>query len=252
VVAIGHSEYGECAVNYWTDITQIAAANYNTVGRRADGTAVATGQNHYGQCNVGSWTDIVQVVAGGSHTVGLEADGTVVRVGNDAGGQSAINDWTDITQVAAGEYHAVGLKADGSVVAAGPEIELAKWDLGVVQYTLTISDTSGGSIDTPGDGVFTYNAGTLVHLVVKPQANHRFVRWTGDVGSIADVKAATTVITMHDNYAVTANFALNWPLIGGVTGAVVVAAGLVVFFVRRSRGARTERQRRKKARKKKR
>jgi uncharacterized repeat protein (TIGR02543 family) len=184
--------------------------------------------------------------------LGLEADGTVVSVGNDAGGQSAINDWTDIIQAAAGEYHTVGLKADGSVVAAGPEIELAKWDLGVVEYALAISNTSGGSIHVPGDGVFTYNAGTLVYLVAKPQANYRFVGWTGDVDTIADVKAATTAITIYDDYAVTANFAPNWPLIGGVIGAVVVAAGLAVFFVRRSRGARIERQRRKKPRKKKR
>jgi hypothetical protein len=66
------------------------------------------------------------------------------------------------------------------------------------------------------------------------------------------VRAATTVITIYGDYAVTANFALNWPLIGGVIGAVVVAAGLTIFFVRRSRAAGTESQRRKKGRKKKR
>ncbi|MFC1911229.1 hypothetical protein ACFLXM_00960 [Chloroflexota bacterium] len=236
----------------WRDITQVAAASYNTVGRRADGAVVATGQNYYGQCDVGSWTNVIQVAAGGSQTVGLEADGTVVSVGSDAGGQYAINSWIDISEVAAGAYHTVGLKTDGTVVAACPEIELAKWDLGVVEYTLTISSTSGGSIGKPGDGTFTYNAGKLVHLVAKPEANHRFVGWTGDVDSIANVKGATTVITMHGDYAVTANFALNWPLIGGVIVAVVAAAGLAIFFVRRGRAARTERQRRKKARNKRR
>jgi len=249
-IAVGHSEYGECAVSHWTDATQIAAANYNTVGRKTDGTVVATGQNYYGQCDVRSWTNIVQVAAGGSHTVGLEADGTVISAGSAAGGQSAINGWSDITHVAAGEYHTVGLKADGTAVAAGPDIELARWNLGVVEYTLSISSTPGGLIDTPGDGMFTYYAGTLVHLVAKPEANHRFIGWTGDVDSVANAEAATTVITMDSDYAVTANFAFNWPLIGGVIGAVVVAAGLVVFLVLRRRGARTERQRRKKARKK--
>jgi uncharacterized integral membrane protein len=41
---------------------------------------------------------------------------------------------------------------------------------------------------------------------------------------------------MNDNYSVTANFeeipSINWPLIGGIIGAVVVV-GLVIFFVRR-------------------
>jgi uncharacterized repeat protein (TIGR02543 family) len=133
-------------------------------------------------------------------------------------------------------------------VAAGPEIELAKWDLGVVEYTLRISNTSGGSIDTPGDGMFTYNAGRLVHLVAKAQPNHRFAGWTGDVGSIANVRATTTVITMHGDYALTANFSLNWPLIGGTIAGVVVAAGLAIFFVRRSRASRRESQHRKRAR----
>ena len=136
------------------------------------------------------------------------------------------------------------------MVAAGPETELAKWNLGVVEYTLTISNTSGGSVDKPGDGVFTYSAGEFVHLVAKPEASHRFVRWTGDVQNIANVRAGTTVITMDGDYALTANFAANWPLIGGIIAGVVVAAGLAIFFVRRRRGARTKRQSGKKPRKK--
>ena len=54
-----------------------------------------------GQCNVGSWTDIVQVAAGGYHTVGLKSDGTVVAVGYNVDGQCNVGSWTDITQVAA-------------------------------------------------------------------------------------------------------------------------------------------------------
>jgi len=66
------------------------------------------------------------------------------------------------------------------------------------------------------------------------------------------VRAAATVITMRGDYAITANFVVNWPLIGGVIGAVAVAAGLAVFFVRRRRSARTERQSRGRAARKKR
>jgi len=39
------------------------------------------GNNGAEQCNVGNWTDIVQVAAGIYHTVGLKADGTVVAAG---------------------------------------------------------------------------------------------------------------------------------------------------------------------------
>jgi hypothetical protein len=87
----------------------------------------------------------------------------------------------------------------------------------------------------------------LVHLIAKPEKGYRLVKWTGDVDTIANVNAATSVITMHGDYAITANFGLNWPLVGGIIGAVAVAAGLAVFFLRRRRATRTERQHRKRA-----
>jgi len=87
------------------------------------------GDNTFGQCDVGGWTDIIQVAAGRWHTVGLKADGTVVAVGDDASGQCDVDGWTDIVQIAAGIYHTVGLKSDSTVVAVGLETELAKWNL---------------------------------------------------------------------------------------------------------------------------
>ena len=51
-------------------------------GLKSDGTVVAVGDNGYGQLNVGSWSNIVQVAAGDYHTVGLKSDGTVVAVGS--------------------------------------------------------------------------------------------------------------------------------------------------------------------------
>jgi len=209
------------------------------------------GDNSYGQCIVSNWTDITQVAAGSYNTVGLKADGTVVTVGGDAGGQYAVSGWTNITQIAAGGYHTVGLKADDTLVSAGPEIELAKWNLGVVEYTLTISSITGGSVTTPGTGMFTYNAGVMVRVIAEPEKGYRFVNWTGDVDTIANVNAATTIIPMHGDYTITANFGANWPLIGGIIAAVV-AVGLVIFFVRRRRAARTKKQGRRRATQKKR
>jgi len=76
----------------------------------------------------------------------------------------------------------------------------------VKQYDLTISSTEGGSVTTPGEGVFTYDEGTIVDLVATPEEGYWFVEWTGDVGTVADVHAATTTITMNGDYSITANF----------------------------------------------
>ncbi len=78
---------------------------------------------------------------------------------------------------------------------------------GPTQYDLTISVTEGGEVVTPGHGTFTHDQGTVVTLIVFPHAGYRFVNWTGDVDTVADVYAASTTITMNDNYSITANFA---------------------------------------------
>jgi alpha-tubulin suppressor-like RCC1 family protein len=36
------------------------------------------GYNGYGQLEVGSWTNVIQIAAGCYHTVGVKSDGTVV------------------------------------------------------------------------------------------------------------------------------------------------------------------------------
>jgi len=81
-------------------------------------------------------------------------------------------------------------------------------ELPPVQYDLTISSTAGGSVTTPGVGTFAYNSGAVVSLVANPLGGYRFVKWTGDVGTIANgnVNVASTTITVDDNYSITANF----------------------------------------------
>jgi len=73
-------------------------------------------------------------------------------------------------------------------------------------YSLTISSTEGGSVTTPGEGAFIHNVGTVVNLVATPDTVFRFVNWTGDVGTIANVNAASTTITMNGDYSITASF----------------------------------------------
>ena len=78
-----------------------------------------------------------------------------------------------------------------------------------VQHDITISGTEGGEVTTPGEDTFTYNEGTVVNLVAKPDEGYQFVNWTGDVDTIANVNAAITTITMDGDYSILANFGLE-------------------------------------------
>jgi len=74
------------------------------------------------------------------------------------------------------------------------------------QYTLAISSSRCGYVDRPGEGIFVYDKGTVVGLVANTVGDNPFVKWTGDVSTIADVEDAATSITMNDDYAITATF----------------------------------------------
>ena len=108
-----------------------------------------------------------------------------------------------------------------------------------LQYNLTISSTAGGCVAEPGEGTFAYDKGTVIHLAVAVEESGRFVNWTGDVDTIADVKDATTTITMDDDYSITANLKerTNWLRIGAVMVLVVLVVGLASFFLRRRKTA---------------
>jgi len=82
----------------------------------------------------------------------------------------------------------------------------ANFDIDAGWYSLTISSTVGGSVAYPREGTFTYTEGKVVDLVAEADEGYRFVNWTGDVDTIADVNAPSTAITMNDHYFITANF----------------------------------------------
>lgn len=77
---------------------------------------------------------------------------------------------------------------------------------GTGTYQLAVSSASGGSVTTPGPGTFTYDGGMVVQLLATPDDGYQFHSWTGDIASIGDPNAASTIITMNGNYAVVANF----------------------------------------------
>ena len=112
-VAVGANWTRQCDVDSWTDIVQVAACS-DTFGLKSDGTVV----NVYGY-HVGGWTDIIQISANGWYTVGLKSDGSVVAQGDKLWGQCAVDGWTDIDQVAACGAYTVGVKSDGTTVTGG-------------------------------------------------------------------------------------------------------------------------------------
>jgi len=74
------------------------------------------------------------------------------------------------------------------------------------QHNLTVSSTEGGEVTTPGEGTFRCYGGRGVILMAVSSTGYRFVNWTGDVDTVADVNAAATTINMKGDYSIMANF----------------------------------------------
>ena len=74
------------------------------------------------------------------------------------------------------------------------------------QGSLTVSSTEGGEVIIPGGGTFAYDTDTVVDLVAVAEEGYYFVNWSGDVGTVAGIPAATTIVTMDADYSITANF----------------------------------------------
>jgi len=112
----------------------------------------------------------------------------------------------------------------------GPRPDLAQALLTMpVPFHLTVGSSTGGSVTVSPSGPL-YNPGTVVRLTATPNASYGFVNWTGDVGTIADVNAALTTITMSGNYSVTANFVKQYDLTTSSTeGGSVTEPGEGVF-----------------------
>jgi hypothetical protein len=102
----------------------------------------------------------------------------------------------------------------------------------VSEYELTISSTEGGSVTTPGEGIFGYEVREVVSLVAAPASGYEFVNWTGHVASVANAGAAVTTVTMDGDCSITANFAeiLVYQLtVSSTEGGSVTAPGEGAF-----------------------
>ena len=77
------------------------------------------------------------------------------------------------------------------------------------QYCLALSSTPGGSVTTPGKGVFFYNDGETVSISAAPVEGYEFIHWSGtatDLNMVLDPWNASTSITIKSNCSIVANF----------------------------------------------
>ena len=149
-------------------------------------------------------------------TVASTVGGSVIEPGEGRFINYAANTTVDLVAEADEHYHFANWTGDvvniGNVTSAATNITMysdysitANFELDPGYYSLTISG-EGGLVITPGEGNFAYAANTTVDLVAEPDEDYPFLKWAGDVGTVADVQAAATNITMYDSYSITAHF----------------------------------------------
>jgi hypothetical protein len=191
------SEEGNYWIEGWTEVSQ-----GDTVRKSGRTTGVTTGTvNH---------TNVSVVVGYGSKSAYF-SDQIVVTQDNWSfaqpgdSGSAVDKDGEFVGLLFAGTEDCIVIcKAehiiDGLDVSVGPPEN---------RRSLTVSSTPGGGVISPGEGMFLYDAGTVVELVATADEHCHFVEWTGDVSTIANVTAPSTNITMDNPYSITANFELD-------------------------------------------
>jgi len=121
---------------------------------------------------------------------GSYLQGDVINISADpAGPGTRFKQWTGATQYVGNIYSentTVTMPAQNITVTATYENI----------YTLTVVN---------GDGDGNYPSGTEVTITADDPIGYIFKNWTGDTGTVADVNAVSTTITMLDNYTVTGN-----------------------------------------------
>ena len=81
----------------------------------------------------------------------------------------------------------------------------------LIQYTLTLSSTNGGSVTVPGEGDRQYVHGTSVPVEARADECYEFTGWTGtavDDGKVGDMTDPNTIVTVDADYTLIANFTL--------------------------------------------
>ena len=115
----------------------------------------------------------------------------------------------------------INMNDDKSITAHFNEIS----EISVEQYGLEISSIEGGSVTTPGEGTFHYDAEEQVQLVASPDDGYEFDKWTGDVNTVSAVDESSTTIIMDGDKSVTALFTAVTP---GISPARFTFSNLLI------------------------
>ena len=128
----------------------------------------------------------------------------------DPPGTKASDTEVEITYAPTDDGADVGSVIIASNDPAQGEVTIPLVGTGVLQCTLTLSSSDGGTVTKPGEGAFENDCGTAVAIEAVPAANYHFVEWTGPcLGDVADPTAATTTVTLAADCALVASFAID-------------------------------------------
>ena len=117
--------------------------------------------------------------------------------------------WSAMISAVGGRLNDVWGASASAVFAVGQDgaiIEYPPTTASLPTFDLTTASTSGGSVTTPIGATTSHTALDVVSIVATRDADHAFVNWTGDVGTVDDVNASSTTITMGFDKSITANF----------------------------------------------
>ena len=209
-------------LNWSGDMCDIASVNSasTTITMNDDHSVIANFEVfESAQCSL-----IISSTVGGSVTTpgegsfSYDGDMAVSLVATPNSGYQFVN-WT-------GNIHTIGdvNAASTTITMNGNYSVIASFEaIPLTQYTLTISSTIGGSVSTPGQGIFRYDAGAVVDLVAESEEGYKFFNWTGDIENIEMITSVNVTsstrhwqtatpfsITMEGNYAITAHFIPRW------------------------------------------
>jgi alpha-tubulin suppressor-like RCC1 family protein len=100
------------------DMTAVAAASYNSMALKPDGTILCWDAT--AQAAVAGLSNVTAVAASYFHGLALKADRTVFAWGQNGAGQTNVPPGlTNVTAIAAGGYHSLALRSDGTIVGWG-------------------------------------------------------------------------------------------------------------------------------------
>jgi hypothetical protein len=203
VALVAASEEGYYFVNWSGDVDAIDNINTPTTTLTVKGDYSATA--NFAQLPPGQFTLTISSSAGGSVPLPGEGThtyiaGTLVNLLASPNTGCRFVNWT-------GDVEDIGDVTSPTITITINRAYSITANF-IAQYHLAIDSTDGGEVITPGEGTFTYDAGTVVDLLSEAEAGHQFVNWSGNVSTIADANAATTTITMNHDYSITANFAV--------------------------------------------